>query len=267
MTGNGTVIANIPAGVAHGAAGISNMPSTSGDNSVGYDSTSPTADVVDVTPDPRTSAVSSITIVFSEAIVGLELVDLALTRNSGSNLLNAAQTLSTVDNITWVLDGLSNLNSTAGRYQLQLAAASAGIQDLAGNSLTTNATDCWTVNATVDGRKIFYNNSSFDKNGAAANADDDTAIATDKQVLLPGGPASFANYTSYDKGINGLMIDVRNLGGTPTVDDFRFRMGNNDRPYGTDLSSPADDWPGAPVPASITVRPGARDWTARTASR
>ena len=38
--------------------------------------------------------------------------------------------------------------------------------------------------------------------------------------------ASFVNYTSYSRGLNGLMIDVYNLPGTPTVNDFLFRMGN-----------------------------------------
>ena len=124
-------------------------------------------------------------------------------------------------------------------------------------ALTADASDSWTVYATVSGRQIFYNNSAFDKNNAAANADDDAAIATDKQVLLPGGTATFANYTSYSRGLNGLMIDVQNLPATPTVDDFLFRMGNDDKPYGNDLNNPADDWPWAPAPIAITVRAGA----------
>ena len=109
------------------------------------DFTAPTADIVDVTPDPRTSAVSSITIVFSEPVTGLDLADLTLTRNGGSNLLTGTQTLSTADNVTWVLEDLSSLTSTAGSYQLQLTAAGAGIQDVAGNLLTADASDSWTV--------------------------------------------------------------------------------------------------------------------------
>ena len=78
-----------------------------------------------------------------------------------------------------------------------------------------------------------------------------------KVALLPGNKATFANYTSYDKGINGLMIDVFDLPGTPTVNDFLFRVGNNDKPYGNDLDNPDDDWPWAPDPIAIAVRPGA----------
>ena len=66
--------------------------------------------------------------------------------------------------------------------------------------------------ANVVGRNIFYNRSGFDGNNAAANAADDAAIATDKQALLPGGTATFANYTSYSRGINGIMVDVAGRG-------------------------------------------------------
>ena len=59
--------------------------------------------------------------------------------------------------------------------------------------------------------------------------------------------ATFANYTSYSQGINGVMIDVAGLEGTPTADDFEFRVGNNNSPAG---------WLPAPAPSSITVRPG-----------
>ena len=58
-------------------------------------------------------------------------------------------------------------------------------------------------------------------------------------ALPPGVKATLANYTSYDKGINGLMIDLYGLPDTPTVNDFLFRMGNDDEPYGNDLDDPA----------------------------
>ncbi len=109
----------------------------------------------------------------------------------------------------------------------------------------------------VAARHIFYNRSAWDDRNAAATDDDDAAIASDKAVLLPGQTATFADYTSYSRGINGLMIDVRNLRAAPTADDFVFRVGNDDQPYGTDLDSPDDDWLLAPEPIDITVRAGA----------
>lgn len=100
----------------------------------------------------------------------------------------------------------------------------------------------------IAGRHVFYNNSSFDGNNTAANAADDSAIATDKTALLPGGTASFANYTSYSRGINGIMIDIAGLTSVPSLSNFEFRMGNNDFP---------DSWSLAPQPASLSVRWGA----------
>ena len=102
--------------------------------------------------------------------------------------------------------------------------------------------------ATVVSRLIFYNNSAWDGPDAAANVQDDAAIATDKEALLPGGIATFKNYTSYSRGINGIIVDIAGLGGTPAVDDFTYKAGNDDNPA---------TWASAPPPSSITVRPGA----------
>ncbi len=97
------------------------------------------------------------------------------------------------------------------------------------------------------GRYVFYNASAFDANDPAANAADDHAVATDKQALFPGQTASFANYTSYRRGINGVMVDMIGLAGTLTAADFEFRLGNDDDPSG---------WPAPAVAPEITVSPG-----------
>jgi len=108
----------------------------------------------------------------------------------------------------------------------------------------------------VVARLVFYNDSAFD-DGAEANAADDGAIAPGpaeaaspelgKTALLPGQTASFQNVTSYEKGLNGVIVDIAGLAGTPTAADFQFKMGNDDDPTG---------WADAPTPTSITVRPG-----------
>ncbi len=99
----------------------------------------------------------------------------------------------------------------------------------------------------VYGRYVFYNDSAFDGNNSGANASDDGAIASDKSALLPGRTATFANYTSYWRGINGIMIDIPSLPGTPTASDFTFKVGNDSSPAG---------WSAAPAPSSITIRSG-----------
>ena len=117
----------------------------------------------------------------------------------------------------------------------------------------------WYENMSGDilGLHIFYENSAWDDpdgfggvTGAGASAFDDLAIA-DKQALLPGETADFDNYTSYDRGINGIMIDAAELGAEPTLlsvaDFFAFRVGN-DHTY----TSPG--WTTAPAPIDVSVR-------------
>ncbi len=104
--------------------------------------------------------------------------------------------------------------------------------------------------AEVVGRHVFYNGSSFDAYDSGAGASDDEAIAPDKAALLPGQTATRANYTSYSRGINGIMIDIDALppGADPDADDFRFRTGN-----GNDLAL----WTEPQDPPEVTVRRGA----------
>ncbi|MEI6297437.1 MAG: FG-GAP-like repeat-containing protein, partial [bacterium] len=100
------------------------------------------------------------------------------------------------------------------------------------------------LNPSVVSAKVFYNNSAWDENNAEASLADDLAIATDKVTLL-SGTATFANYTSYDKGINGIMINISDLPGTPTAADFTFKVGNSNTPSG---------WADAPAPTTVTTR-------------
>jgi hypothetical protein len=111
-----------------------------------------------------------------------------------------------------------------------------------------------TPSSSVVGRHLFYNQSGtasplrYDGNDAAINANDDLAIASDKTALLPGQTATFANVSSYTKGINGIMIDLAGPHGTITASDFTFKVGNNNN---------TDGWAAAPAPISISVRTGA----------
>jgi len=100
--------------------------------------------------------------------------------------------------------------------------------------------------AEVKGRHIFYNNSYWDDPNNDPALDDNTAIATDKEALLPGEVADFDNYTSYTLGINGIMVDVAGLpdGYTPDAGDFSFRVGNDSAP---------GDWTPAAAPLDVTL--------------
>jgi len=104
--------------------------------------------------------------------------------------------------------------------------------------------------ATIVNTQLFYNNSVFDGFNTGVSTADDAAIATDKTALQPGDTATFGNYSSYSKGINGMMIDIE---GDPdptaiTANDFGFLVGN---------SSDLTKWTALTVQPTITAEPGA----------
>ncbi len=94
----------------------------------------------------------------------------------------------------------------------------------------------------VVGRRIFYNNSSFDAGGndgaaVAPNPAELAAAGKDpnlgKEALLPGGTATFKNYISYSRGINGIFLDVAELRSANLApSDFTFKVGNDSNPVG-----------------------------------
>jgi hypothetical protein len=104
--------------------------------------------------------------------------------------------------------------------------------------------------ATIAGRFAFYNRSAFDGGNVAANAADDAAIATDKTALLRGQSATIANYTSYVRGINGIIVDINNLASLESLSaaDFVFRVGRDGN---------VGAWSLAPAPTAVAVREGA----------
>jgi subtilisin family serine protease len=103
------------------------------------------ADIVDVTPDPRTTAVSSIVVSFNRAVSGFDLADLALTRDGAPLPLAGASLTPALDRRTWTLAGaaLERATNASGGYRLALVAAGSGIIDASGTSLATGAVDEW----------------------------------------------------------------------------------------------------------------------------
>jgi CSLREA domain-containing protein len=131
-----------------GGAGAGNGNFTAGETYT-VDKNAPTVNITAVTPDPRNTSVSSITIVFSEAVTGFDLNDLSLKRDGGANLLTGAQTLTSGDNITWTLGNLSGVTGTGGTYTLTLTASGSGITDNASNALAGDATETWVMDTTA----------------------------------------------------------------------------------------------------------------------
>ncbi len=125
----------------------------------------------------------------------------------------------------------------------------------------------WLTSPVPDGptqvvdRRIFYNNSSFDAGGddlaaLAPSPAELAAVGKDpnlgKEALLPGSTATFKNYISYSKGINGIFVDVQGLQSTSlTASDFTFKVGNDDNPSG---------WANAAAPSiAVGLGPGGSD--------
>lgn len=148
-----------------------------------------------------------------------------------------------VDPLTGILSWEPGMEQRAGLHPVTVKVTDAGEPPLA-DALTFDVR----LHASVVARHLFYNQSFWDGNDPAANAADDGAIAPDKTALLPGGRATFANYSSYSRGLNGLMVDIAGLPGVPTADDFSFSKGNDATP---------EDWESAPLPLMVAVRTGA----------
>lgn len=158
----------------------------------------------------------------------------------------------------------------AGTAPWPTGAAGGGdsLQRIAGD-LWGNAPESWTAAqpspgsvgfqpevGEVVGRHVFYNNSTFDD--SSRERSDQNAIAPDpeaasdpwlgKTALLPGGTATFQNYTSYEKGLNGVIIDVAGLwrpADLSAEQDFEFKVGN---------SSDPGSWPEPPDLPAISVQ-------------
>src|SRR5206468_3448134 len=97
-----------------------------------HDFTPPTAQVTAVSPNPRSTPVGQLNLVFSEPVIGFDASKLRLSLNGGPNLLTVAQTLTTVDNTRFFLGNLAGITAARGTYTLTIAGSGSGIQDATG---------------------------------------------------------------------------------------------------------------------------------------
>ncbi|NCR27335.1 MAG: hypothetical protein GPJ25_13450, partial [Microcystis aeruginosa LE13-04] len=114
-----------------------------------YTSGGPTVtDIIDVTPDPRSTAVNAITIDFSEPIQAstFDYTDLSLTLNNGTNLITNIVSIIPLSTTRYQVTGLENLTNIDGDYQLTVNAN--GIKDLDGKLGTGLLSETWIKTAT-----------------------------------------------------------------------------------------------------------------------
>ncbi len=145
MTGSGTVIATIAAGVATDAAGNGNAASTSTDNTVTWDNVAPTVTInqAGAQADPTNTSPINYTVVFSEAVTGFATGDVTFTGTSGGTKTGTVTGSGTTYNVA--VTGMT----TSGTVIATIAAGRAN--DLAGNpnaaSTSTDNTVTWDVTA------------------------------------------------------------------------------------------------------------------------
>lgn len=110
----------------------------------------------------------------------------------------------------------------------------------------------------VTNRRVFYNDSGYESNGGV-----NTALDGSKTLLRATNIAqqtTFANVSSYSRGINGVILDVAGLvNNSLTNSDFIFRVA----PAGAIGNVTPSTWAAAPTPSVINVTPG----NATTAAR
>jgi Ca2+-binding RTX toxin-like protein len=107
-------------------------------------------DIIDVSPDPRGTAVNAITVDFSEAIQAnsFDFNDLSLTVNGGANLINSSVTILSLSPSRYQITGLNPLTSIDGEYVLTVNAN--GIQDTSGKVGHGLLTETWLKSVTGD---------------------------------------------------------------------------------------------------------------------
>ncbi|MFV1964617.1 MAG: cadherin-like domain-containing protein, partial [Pirellulaceae bacterium] len=110
---------------------------------IDVDGTPPTADIVEIAPDPRHTDAGTVTIRFSEDVKGVDVTDFSLTRDD--TLVDIDSLLVTLVTARHYTIDLSNVTGDAGDYVLSLEASDSGIEDLAGNRMIAGAADNWTT--------------------------------------------------------------------------------------------------------------------------
>ncbi|HZY90045.1 MAG TPA: Ig-like domain-containing protein, partial [Gemmataceae bacterium] len=147
-SGNGTLRVDVKATTTIQDLAGNPLPATgySGGPTYTIDKTAPTVAIAPVSPSPRNTAVGSVTITFSKAVLGFGLANLQLKISGGANLLTASQTLTTSDHVTWVLGNLAGLTDPTHRLvTFTLSLSAAGVTDAAGNALAGGASTSFVV--------------------------------------------------------------------------------------------------------------------------
>ncbi|MDZ4851709.1 MAG: hypothetical protein SGI77_20670 [Pirellulaceae bacterium] len=127
------------------------------------------------------------------------------------------------DGVAWTTVGQVTVSMTSTVY-IGLA-ATASSTTLLNTATVNNVSLVGDIRSgLVADRRVYYNRSS---SSAFGNGDGNPTAAIDssKTALLPGQTTSVANYTSYIRGLNGLVVDIKDIVSV-TAADFQFALWN-----------------------------------------
>jgi len=143
-TANGSYVLTVNAADIQDPLGTAGTGSQS--TSFVVNTTPPTITAISPITTPRTTPVSSVDVTFSEPIVATTFTTAALTlTNNGTPVtLGSEVTITTTDNTTFDVGGLSGDTAAAGSYVLTVDAT--GVKDLAGNTGTGSQSESFVVN-------------------------------------------------------------------------------------------------------------------------
>ena len=100
------------------------------------DRTGPIPTFIDIPLTPRNAPLGVVTILFDEAVTGVDLTDLSLTF-FGTPVSLAGLTLTNVNASTYTID-LSSVTAISGLYEIKLRGVGSNIQDVLDNSLAAD---------------------------------------------------------------------------------------------------------------------------------
>ena len=184
------------------------------DETYTIDNDGPAVDIVDVTPDPRSTAISSITIRFTEEVSGFDISDLALVRSDSGNLLTNAQSLQSIDSLSWTLENLEPLTDSAGAYKLTLSATDSLIKDGAGNDLLTDASDAWQTQPEVT---LSLEGSPMNEAGGVATVTAELSLESNQEVSILLAFTGTAQSSDYSASGTSITIPPGSRTGAVTL--------------------------------------------------
>lgn len=206
--------------------------------------------------EPRSTAVTSATITFSESVAGVDPADFELVRN-GTGLSTAGVALSGSGS-TYTLSGLDGLTALSGAYTLRVRAAGSGIKDTLGNDFALAGGVTWQMDAQAP-------NGTFDAVptplGAALQsiglAFSEAVLGveqSDLSLTRDGAPVSLANATLTPSAGASATYALTGLGSLTATDGaYVLTLSRN-------AGSPIRDAAGNALAADIS-----RSWTVDTA--